>query len=709
MKVEGPGARPLHRRSPEDAPDASPGFREAPLFFAASVFAFAALLFGGVDREGRVDVAIASAPYAVAIASSVGLALVVALAALHGLERVVRARFSLLSSSGALVLGAIPFVAPIAAELASGDGAARVLPAKGGAFLMGLAIELGLLAVWGWHRVLVREASSRRGRRRIALSLGAIGLVSAALAFSLTRAGLEAYAFLVDVVALAFTTIAATLLFVALARSRPMRRALMAGWAIAAALALVRVAGSPTALAEGREVLVSTSQVAARVDRLLWPAPQGFSLRMAPAARVRCEEPRVLSAPEPFPLAGSGPRNVLLISVDALRSDAVHWEREKRPLMPNLARFLAGSVRTQGAVSTYPATIFAVGGALSGLRPSRMLFAPSPPRTVLSRVAERVDVASAHVPSVSWFETRATKKLLLEGLRARHHENASDQVRAVIAELRAARAAGSSYAVWTHFYEPHHPYRTWEGFEFGRSIRDRYASELAYLDASMGALFDYLERSGAYRDTLVVFFADHGEALGERRYNGHHVYLDGFITDVPFGVRAPGLEARTIESVVELTDVAATVADFFGLAQEPGSAGESVLRGDPPPDRAAISEAFPIRGMDLFEIASKPVRGLEALDARMERVHARARRYSPKVALATRDFRLIVDRESGLRALYRRGSPSSRQANVASQERIELARLTARLERWHEETAKAIRCGFRRAPGERRAMAASTR
>ncbi|MBC7172957.1 MAG: sulfatase-like hydrolase/transferase [Polyangiaceae bacterium] len=270
------------------------------------------------------------------------------------------------------------------------------------------------------------------------------------------------------------------------------------------------------------------------------------------------------------------------------------------------------------------------------------------------------------------------------------------QVQAVIAELSRARANGQTYVTWAHFYEPHHPYAVHTGYDFGRSEeRDRYASEIAYLDAELGRLFSFLEESGAYRDTLVIVFSDHGEALGERGYHGHHVYLDGFMTDVPLAVRAPGVAPREVRGVVELTDVAATIAHFVGVPEAAGSAGSSLLAGDPPADRVAISEAFPIRGRDLFAIANTPVRSFAELEARMALVHAGAKRYSPKVAIATADYRLIVDRETGVRELYRRGDPLVEPENVARSEPRALTTLVDRLDRWHRETAHAIYCTVR--------------
>jgi choline-sulfatase len=665
-------------------------------FLASSAAAFGILLFIGAFENGISGGALLAFPYAIVTASGVALVVSAAVGVLHAIERVVSRRWAFVASSAALVAAVTPIVLPIAGELAAGDGVAAVLPERWGKPIAWLAFVVCALALFVWHRAVARAAVERRRTRTfVAIALVCVGLASAASSASLLSSGLRAYAFLVDLVALAFVIVVGTLVFALVSRARSIRRAFTGAWLVVLGFAIARIVAAPIALAEGREALVPTSQVAARLDRILWSPPRSVSLRIDASERVRCEEPIAPSRSPAFALPGQSPRNLLLISIDALRSDAVTWERDGRRLMPNLAAFAEGSVYAPSAVSTYPATIFAVESALTGLHPSRVLFAPAPPRTIVSRIAAQMDVRSAHLPSAHWFRKPAVKTLLLDGLSAHRHGGAASQVRAVVGDLSRARSSGESYAIWAHFYDPHHPYRTHSGFEHGEGARNRYASEIAYLDAQLGPLFRYLEESGAYDDTLVVLFADHGEALGERGYFGHHVYLDGYMTDVPLVVRAPGVAPRVVEGVVELTDVAATIAHFFGKALDAGSAGASLLLGDPPRDRVAIAEAFPIRGDTLFDVANRPVRTLDELDARMEQIHDDARRYSPKVAIVSRDFRLVVDRHSGLRELYRRGAPSSEQPNVAHRHPRELARLTSQLGEWHEATGRALYCAVR--------------
>jgi arylsulfatase A-like enzyme len=383
---------------------------------------------------------------------------------------------------------------------------------------------------------------------------------------------------------------------------------------------------------------------------------------------------------------------VLLLSVDALRSDALTMKHHGRAIMPQARAFTRHAVFAPRAITTYPATVFAMGSALTGLSASRILFAPEPPPTVLRLDEDPTRKRFALLPSTHWFRTPVIDSLFLQGLTARRRGSATKQVDDLVRALGDARDRGEPYFVWAHFFEPHAPQVAHRGYHFGRSVRRRYMSEVAYLDAQLGRLFAWLERSGAYEDTLVVLFADHGEALGERRYYGHHVYLNSWIADVPIAVRAPGASPRIVHGVTSITDVAATVAHYLGFALDPTATGHSLLAGDPPASRIAVSEAFPVRGMDLFELADHPVESYAELEARMARVQASVARYAPKVAVVEGRYRLIVDRQTGLEALYDRRADPSEETNLARVEPRRVARLMSRLDRWHRRTSEAIYC-----------------
>jgi arylsulfatase A-like enzyme len=114
-----------------------------------------------------------------------------------------------------------------------------------------------------------------------------------------------------------------------------------------------------------------------------------------------------------------------------------------------------------------------------------------------------------------------------------------------------------------------------------RFIRDLYAASVNYVDDYLGELFSLLKTLGIYDKTMIVFFSDHGESLGERGYVGHN-QLYQVQLHIPLIFRIPGIRATRIDSPVESVDVMPTVFDVLKLKSPFPFQGRSlipVLRG----------------------------------------------------------------------------------------------------------------------------------
>ena len=94
-------------------------------------------------------------------------------------------------------------------------------------------------------------------------------------------------------------------------------------------------------------------------------------------------------------------------------------------------------------------------------------------------------------------------------------------------------------------------------------------------------LASLLDAQGLRGRTLVVYLADHGEALGDHGEKTHSVFVYGSTLDVPLIVApplgaklgAPGLElaGRRVRGLARLVDVTPTVLDLVGLGvDKPG-------------------------------------------------------------------------------------------------------------------------------------------
>ena len=100
-----------------------------------------------------------------------------------------------------------------------------------------------------------------------------------------------------------------------------------------------------------------------------------------------------------------------------------------------------------------------------------------------------------------------------------------------------------------------------------------YMGLIKELDDQMGRLFDYLERSGRLKDTMVVFCSDHGDNMGDHGLGEKDLFYECSVR-VPMIVYDPRAAADATrgtasKDLVEAIDLVPTFVDFFGGEQKP--------------------------------------------------------------------------------------------------------------------------------------------
>jgi arylsulfatase A-like enzyme len=144
----------------------------------------------------------------------------------------------------------------------------------------------------------------------------------------------------------------------------------------------------------------------------------------------------------------------------------------------------------------------------------------------------------------------------------------------------------------------------------------------ARLDHLLGTLIAALRDEGSYDDTLVVFFADHGDFAGdyglvEKTQNT----FEDCLVRVPLVIKPPKGRAVTPgvrEQLAELIDVPATVADLLGIAWPHAGFGRSLagVVADPacPHRDAVFAEGGRLHGetqcMELKSVGGQTPEGL---------------------------------------------------------------------------------------------------
>ncbi len=386
-------------------------------------------------------------------------------------------------------------------------------------------------------------------------------------------------------------------------------------------------------------------------------------------------------------------RNVIVITVDALRKDVVGMVANDRPVTPELSHWATAGVSFTNATTTYPATLFAVGSAFTGLSPAELYLFPGLPETIFTRSRGHVDRHIAVLPEVSWFRLPIVAELLARGAEIDFAAADPDATDILIEHLRDARKDDQTVMAWVHYYAPHDPYRTHPGTPMGPGRKNAYLSEVAYFDRELGRLMRYLNDDRWLDDSLVVFLSDHGQALGEKSYWGHHVYLNGWMTDIPLVLWHADLDPGTRSVGVGLADVAPTVLHFLGLPMPPGLAAQSLFTLSPDDvERPTFAEAFPIRGRELFDSFRLDALDDASIRQRLRQIRVMNKGYEPKIAITQGPHRLIRHRAAGASLFFDREADPGEKRDAAAIGRERTALLEQSLTAWQDEQLRRIRC-----------------
>jgi len=178
-----------------------------------------------------------------------------------------------------------------------------------------------------------------------------------------------------------------------------------------------------------------------------------------------------------------------------------------------------------------------------------------------------------------------------------------DEAKAILAENRRP------IFLWTHFFAPHEPYISPEPYMgqflpgdqydslydqlvdhpiaglYDKSqqprvdqLRSRYDEDIVYVDHTVTAFLEELQRSEVGKNALIIITSDHGESF-EKNWRGHSgPMLHQPLLHVPLIVRLPGdAGGRRIASNAEQVDLLPTVLDYLGIDKPAWADGESLL------------------------------------------------------------------------------------------------------------------------------------
>jgi len=190
-----------------------------------------------------------------------------------------------------------------------------------------------------------------------------------------------------------------------------------------------------------------------------------------------------------------------------------------------------------------------------------------------------------------------------------------------------------------------------------RQVRASYGAKLTMIDNWVGKLLAAIERGGFYDNTAVIVCTDHGHYLGEKDIWGKPaVPIYEPLGHTPMFIAWPGAPSGAVDALTTNVDIAATIADLFGVAMQHRTHGRSIIP-------LVIGEQTSIREFALAGVWGREVHLIDA-----ERKYARApsdtnaplslwsNRWStmpvsrmPGLTLPPPDDRAVLDRMPGSR------------------------------------------------------------
>jgi len=274
---------------------------------------------------------------------------------------------------------------------------------------------------------------------------------------------------------------------------------------------------------------------------------------------------------------------VLLVSIDALRADALEPRRTKKgrrfakpgdtPVLDELEDhcFRFRHVYSQSSSTHYSMpTMFRSTHAFEGDRVGR-------PLPVVMAELGLYPIALANN---FFLEPRfeATARMLDGFERVSIYEMREMNEAVPLASELLEAVRDRRFFFWFHFYNMHLP-----GYA-GRTLTrkdgrwpKRYRMALKWVDGQMGELLARLDALGLAERTLLVVASDHGEALGDNNRSSHGSTLYEEEVRVPLYLRVPGVEGRIVEEVVGNIDLVPTLLELLGAPPDPLMRGRSLV------------------------------------------------------------------------------------------------------------------------------------
>lgn len=338
------------------------------------------------------------------------------------------------------------------------------------------------------------------------------------------------------------------------------------------------------------------------------------------------------------------PADVILITVDSLRPDFLSLYGYPDPTSPGLQRWSESSVRFDNAYASAGWTSMSLASLFRGVyarrihwtrvyesTQSRLLRDPTMVEVgqkilasfilplddghpTLAELLHRrgmhtaavVDDGPSEFLSPSWGSDRGYDTYLELNPGVESEAGDRQTTDRAIETLAKLDEGGKSYFLWVHYFGPHVPSEFHDGAAtFGSPDREhnRYAHEIAHMDAELRRFLDAVDEARGERDQLVILLSDHGETVEKRaRYHGNDA-LEHTLR-IPLLWRGPKSKAYAgtgLSRTVHMVDVMPTILRATATPPPSGLDGRDLAdQGEP---RVMFSDVwrFSARGEPIID------------------------------------------------------------------------------------------------------------
>jgi len=292
--------------------------------------------------------------------------------------------------------------------------------------------------------------------------------------------------------------------------------------------------------------------------------------------------------------SSSGPKNIVLITIDTLRADRL-GVYGSHVLTPSIDSLAGEGVLFERAYCQVPVTLPSHVTILTGTYPfshgvrHNGKFRLTPEALTLAEIMKSRGYQTAAFLGAYVLDA---KYGLSQGFDLYDDRMPGEKYNGVsmYTSRRASEITSSAerwleqveepFFAWIHYFDPHGPYEPPEPFMSQYS--NPYDGEVAYVDSEIGKLLAGVSKKGLAGNTLVVLTSDHGESLGEHGELSHAIFLYSSTTWVPLIISLPGEipPGSRDNSVVQLVDVVPTILSLLGMETPRECEGRDLFSSD---------------------------------------------------------------------------------------------------------------------------------